>query len=129
MNPIEHDFDRLLGVMTGMSVALIGLVLFSVRRAHIRVEYSVSWLVAGVVLLLLSLSRSLLRELAALMGISYPPLALLLVVLSVFLLVFYRFSVIISDLKDANIALTQKVAVLDYQIQTLYEGHETAAPK
>ena len=33
----------------------------------------------------------------------------------VFILVFYRLSVRISDLKDANIALTQRVAILEYQ--------------
>ena len=48
------DMDRLLNVMAVFSVVLIGLVLASVRRAHIRVEYSVSWLVAGLVLLVLS---------------------------------------------------------------------------
>ena len=46
--------ERLLNVMTGASVLLIVLVLVSVRRAHIRVEYSVSWLLAGVALLVLS---------------------------------------------------------------------------
>ncbi len=45
--------DRLLNVITVFSLLLIGLVLLSVRRAHIRVEYSVSWLIAAVVLLVL----------------------------------------------------------------------------
>ena len=34
--------DRLLNVTTGLSVILLVMVLVSVRRAHIRVEYSVS---------------------------------------------------------------------------------------
>src|SRR2546423_1522515 len=40
--------DRLLNFTTGLSLLLIVLVLASVRRAHIRVEYSVSWLLAGL---------------------------------------------------------------------------------
>ena len=40
--------DRLLNVMTILSIVLMLVVLFSVRRSHIRVEYSVSWLGAGL---------------------------------------------------------------------------------
>ena len=46
--------DRLLNFTTGMSVLLIALVLTSLRRAHIRVEYSVSWLMASLAILVLS---------------------------------------------------------------------------
>ena len=48
--------ERLLNVTTILSVLLMALVLFSVRRSHIRVEYSVSWLAAAVILLVLSRS-------------------------------------------------------------------------
>jgi len=40
--------DRLLNVTTVLSILMLIMVLFSVRRAHIRVEYSVSWLVASL---------------------------------------------------------------------------------
>ncbi len=113
--------DRLLSVTFGMSLLLIATVLFSVRRAHIRVEYSVSWLVAGLTMLILSRSTVALDTIARLLGIEYAPTALLLIGLSLFLAVFYRFSIIISDLKDANIALTQKLAILEYRIQNINE--------
>src|SRR5579884_1830631 len=102
--------DRLLNAITIFSLALIALVLASVRRAHIRVEFSVSWLAAAVVLLGLSRFPALLRWLAGFLGIADAALALVLVIFCIFLVVFYRFSVIISDLKDANIALTQRLA-------------------
>lgn len=113
--------DRLLGATTVLSLALILLVLFSVRRAHIRVEYSVSWLAASFALLVLSRSQVVLQWIARFLGLS-PPLALVLIVLGVFLLVFYRFSVIISDLKDANIALVQRLAILEFQMQSRHES-------
>jgi hypothetical protein len=113
--------DRLLSVTFGMSLLLIAAVLFSVRRSHIRVEYSVSWLVAGFVMLVLSRSTFALETIAALLGIQYAPAALLLIILSLFLIVFFRFSIVISDLKDANIALTQKLAILEYRIQNINE--------
>ena len=114
--------ERLLNVMTGFSVLLIGLVLLSVRRAHIRVEYSVSWLAAGLVLLVLSRWRALLDGIGRAMGISDAPLALLIVTGALFLLVLYRLSMMISSLKDSNIALAQRLAILEFRL----ESHEEA---
>jgi hypothetical protein len=118
--------DRLLNAMTGLSVLLILLVLVSVRRARIRVEYSVSWLIGAVALLVLSRSQNLLHSIAGLLGVTYPPLALILLVGCVFLVMFYRFSVIISQLKDDNIALAQRVAILEYHIQSFKDQATTS---
>src|SRR6266849_1468608 len=109
--------DRLLNVMTVLSIALMLLVLFSVRRSHIRVEYSVSWLGASIILLVLSRSHAALTWIAGYLGLSDPPLALIMLVFGVFVVVFYRFSVIISNLKDANIAMAQRLAILEFQLQ------------
>jgi hypothetical protein len=113
--------DRLLNAMTILSILLMVVVLFSVRRSHIRVEYSVSWLGAAAILLLLSRSHATLNWIAAQLGLKDPPLALIILVFCVFLVVIYRLSVIISDLKDANIAMAQRVAILEFQVQGLHE--------
>jgi hypothetical protein len=113
--------ERLLNVTTGLSVVLLILVLISVRRAHIRVEYSVSWLVAAAALLGLSRSRAALALAARYLGVPNSPVALLLVAGAVFLLMFFRFSVIISKLRDDNIALAQRVAILEYHLNSLRE--------
>jgi hypothetical protein len=101
---------------------LLLLVPISVLRAHLRVEYSVSWLLAAAALLILSRSRGLLEAAAHKLGLSDPPLALLLVIGCVFLVMFYRFSVIISKLRDDNIALAQRLAILEYHLQALRDG-------
>jgi len=113
--------ERLFDVVTVLSIALIITVLFSVRRSHIRVEYSVSWLAAAAILLLLSRSRSLLNWISDQLGLTYPPLALFLLVSCVFVVVIYRLSVVISDLKDANIAMAQRLAIVEFQLQTQNE--------
>ena len=109
--------DRLLNIMTGFSILLIGVVLVSVRRAHIRVEYSVSWLAAAVILLVLSRSSPALDWIARQLGLADPPLALILLIFCVFVIVIYRLSVVISDLKDANIAMAQRIAIVEFQLQ------------
>jgi len=118
--------DRLLNVLTVTSGLLLLLVLVSLRRAHIRVEYSVSWLLAALALLILSRSPGLLQAAADQLGLTYPPMALLLVLGCVFLLLFYRYSVILSKLRDDNIALAQRLAILEYHLRTLRDGQPHA---
>jgi hypothetical protein len=109
--------DRLLHCTTALSILLIVMVLMSVRRAHIRVEYSVSWLLASVALLGISLNPSILTMASSLFGIDDTPIVLLLIAGAVFLLVFFRLSVIISKLKDDNIALAQRLAIVEYYLR------------
>jgi hypothetical protein len=109
--------DRLLNVTTVLSVFLLIMVLVSVRRAHIRVEYSVSWLLAASFMLILSRARPVLEYVTKHAGIPDTPLTLFLTAGSVFLIMFFRFSVIISHLRDDNIALAQRVAILEYHIR------------
>ena len=109
----------LLNVTTLLSIVLILLILFSVRKAHIRVEYSLSWLLAATGMLVLSRSRPVLDFLTRRFGIPDTPLTLFLIAGSVFLIMFYRFSIIISHLRDDNIALAQRVAILEYHIRSI----------
>ena len=118
---------RLLNVMTGFSLLLIALVLASVRRAHIRVEYSVSWLAAGIVLLVLSRWGALQVWLSSALGVKDAALAPLMVAGAIFLVVLYRFSLIISRLKDSNIALTQRIAILEFRLAGIDEKNQAAA--
>jgi hypothetical protein len=115
--------DALLHVTTILSIVLILLVLASVRRAHIRVEYSVSWLLAATTMLLLSRARPVLDYVTRRFGIPDTPLTLFLTAGSIFLVMFFRYSVIISHLRDDNIALAQRVSILEYHIQHL-RSHE-----
>jgi hypothetical protein len=109
--------ERLLNVTTVLSILLVLMVLFSVRRSHIRVEYSVSWLAAAVILLALSRSSNALNWIARQLGLADPPLALMLLIFCVFVIVIYRLSVVLSDLKDANIAMAQRLAIVEFQLQ------------
>jgi len=115
--------DRLLNVTTIVSIVLLIIVLVSVRRAHIRVEYSVTWLIAACAMIVLSRMRPLLDYLRRITGLPDTPLTLFLLAAGFFLIMFFRFSVIISHLRDDNIALAQRVAILEFHIQSLRD-HE-----
>jgi len=111
--------DRLLNVTTGISIVLLILVLLSVRREHIRVEYSITWLVAAGAMLILSRVRPLLDGVRGLTGLPDSPLALFLIGSGVCLIMFFRFSVIVSSLRDDNIALAQRLAILEFRLRSL----------
>jgi hypothetical protein len=115
--------DRLLNVTTGVSLVLLLMVLISIRRAHIRVEYSVSWLLAALAMLILSRARPLLDAARTMLKLPDTPLALFLLAGTVFLVVFFRFSIIISHLRDDNVALAQRLAILEHRLHGL-ESHE-----
>lgn len=109
------------GFLLAISLVLILAVLIQVRRAHIRVEYSVSWLAAGIALLLVSSYPGLLPFLARSLHLQEEPLTLVLLVGCIFLFVLFRLSIVVSSLKDNNIALAQRVAILEYRIASHHE--------
>ena len=121
--------NSLFDVVAVLSLVLIVWVLSSVRRAHIRVEYSVSWLLAGAVLLVLARWRTLDDWMAAALGISDSFIALTMIAGAAFLVVLYRLSLRISGLKDSSITLAQQVAILEFKLEALNEKVQTPAAR
>jgi len=117
--------DGFLNIVSILSVVLFVSVMHSLRQAHIRVEHSVSWLAAAVALFILSIAPGALTAIAARIGLEEGPLTIVFLAFVVFLIVLYRFSRVISDLKDANIALAQKVAILEFHLRTWHEEQES----
>jgi len=115
--------DHLLNITAVLSLLLLVMVLVSVRRAHIRVEYSISWLLASVAMLVLSRERPVLEFIRRHTGVPDTPLTVFLIAGSIFMVMFFRFSVIISHLRDDNIALAQRLAILEYHVQRIRD-HE-----
>ena len=105
-------------VVTAVLAALLLLqIIRSVRREHIRVEYSMAWFAAAVLLLGLSLSDTALGWLSRALGIDDASLILLGVSGVLFVFTFFRFTVVVSGLKDHNIVLAQKVGMLEWEIK------------
>ena len=112
--------ERLLDVLAVFSIFLFVSVLRALRNSRIRVEHSVSWLVAALAVLILSRAHGALVWVAAQLRVKEPILVLIVLLLLVFLRVLNHFSLVISDLKDANITLTQKLAILEFRQNESY---------
>ena len=111
-------------------VVLLLQIIRAVRREHIRVEYSMAWFGAVALLLVLSFSASVLDWLSRTLGIDDPSLVLVLIAGLLFLFTFFHASVQISDLKDNNIVLAQKVGILEWEVKrqaSEIEGLQSAA--
>jgi hypothetical protein len=98
-------------------VLLLAQIIRSVRKEHIRVEYSMAWFAAIVGLLILTLWGGALDQLADWFGIqNFSELLLLLAGLA-FLFTFFRSSIELSSLKDHSIQAGQKIGLLEWEIR------------
>ena len=119
--------ERLLWWTSVLSVVLIVMVLTALRRAHIRVEYSVTWLIACVALFALSRSKTLLEWIASALGLGFAPTVLVLIAGFIFVVMFFWTCVVISRLRDDNIALAQRVAILEFHLNRVKALSDSAA--
>ncbi len=109
--------------ITGNALLLI-LVIELVRRGRLKERYSLLWLLAGAVLLMLSLSRSVLEYISRIVGIYYPPSVLFLLAFLFLLLITLHFSVVISGLSDKNKKLAQELALLREELSEYRRNRE-----
>jgi hypothetical protein len=99
------------------SVLLILVVLELVRGRRLKERYALLWLATGVVLLVLSVWRDGLNTLAAWLGVTgYPPAVLFAVATLFILLVLLHYSTVISKLTDENVDLAQRIALLEERV-------------
>jgi hypothetical protein len=94
-------------------------IIEQVRKKRLKEEYSLLWLFFSVVLLVLSVWRTGFEKFSFLIGIAYPPAAVLLVLIVAMMLILVQFSIVISKLTDKNKNLTQELALLKYEIEEL----------
>jgi hypothetical protein len=114
------DIIKLLAIVG--SATVLFLVFELIRRGRLKERYSLLWLAAGVVLLVLSVFRGLLEAFARLVGIYYPPSLLFLVAFVFLLLITLHFSAVISGLAEKNKHLAQEIALLRQRLDALQKA-------
>jgi hypothetical protein len=107
-----------------VSVLLLVVVLELIRSRRLRERYALLWLATGVVLLVLSIWRSGLNTIAAWVGVTgYPPAVLFAVAVLFILLVLLDYSTVISKLSDQNTVLAQRLALLEQRLRESGSGN------
>lgn len=121
--------DRVMLFGLAASVAALLFVLELVRQRRLREDYSLLWLVTAVVLLVLSLSRPLLDQLAALIGVvTYPPAALFAVAIIFLLALLLHFSTVLTKLSRENKQIAQQVAILRWELDQVKRSEGVHLP-
>jgi hypothetical protein len=121
-------FNRIANLNVTMTMApllLFLVVLEMVRRRRLREDYSLLWLGTFGVLVILSLFRGLLDDIAGLMGIFYPPTALFVIGFGMVLLVLLQFSSVITKLAQENKQAAQHIALLGTRVRELEQMLES----
>jgi hypothetical protein len=111
------------------SSALLLVILDLVRRRRLLERYALLWLLSGIVLLCLSIWRDLLGEMAARMGIAYPPNALFLIAFGFTTLLLLHFTLAVSRLADQSKMMAQRLALLEERQQTAELASMPREPK
>lgn len=121
--------ERIRWIAAALCVLLLLQIIRAVRREHIRVEYSMAWFGAAVILLVLSLWDAALEWLALALGIEDVSFVLMLLAGLVFLFTFFRLTIEVSTLKDHNILVSQKVGMLEWEVRRQEEELRTLRDK
>ena len=95
-----------------------------IRRHKLREEYALVWLMAGAAILVLSVFGGLVRLLASLVEVSYPPTLVLVVGLLFALLILLSQSVTISGQANRLRDLAQTVALIERRLRQMERAEE-----
>ena len=108
------EFWAILGCVV-LFIALIELV----RRNRLKERYSFLWFMTSGVLLVFTLKRDWLEDLAKLVGVYYPPSALFLLLVFFMLAILMHFSTVISRLLNDKQSIVQSLGILEARVKKL----------
>jgi len=87
------------------------------KKNKIKEEYSILWILMGIVFIIISLNREIIDIVGHFFGIKYTPIFLILIIISFILLILIHFSILISDLSNKNRELIQEMAILKFELE------------
>jgi len=105
---------RLIIFVFGISLFMIIFEL--VRRKRFREELSITWFAVSLLLLLSSMADLIIDPLAKKIGIGYPPALVFAWIIFCLIIALLYFSAVISDLKGKIKELSQKMAIMEFDM-------------
>lgn len=105
---------RIIIFLTGLGLLI--LVFELVRKKRFREELSVIWLFLAVIVASGSVIDIVIDPLARFLHIDYPPALVFMMVIFVLIVSLLYFSLVTSDMKSRVKELTQKIALMEFEI-------------
>ena len=111
--------NRIQVVALTVSIVLLLIVLELVRRRKITEEYSFIWILSSLLLLAVSIRREILDAAARWLGIYYPPILLVMVLIVIVFAASLGFSIIVSRQRQQIERLIEETAILSAELRDL----------
>lgn len=102
-----------------LAVTVLIVVVELVRKRKLREEYSVLWVATAAILIALALKQDLIIELSKLFGAAQSSSTLFFLALVFLMLLSLQFSVRLTRLTFRNRALSQRIALLEREVEEL----------
>jgi hypothetical protein len=109
--------DRVQVVALAVRVLLLAIVLELVRRRKLTEEYSFLWILCSAALVALSIRRDVLDAAARWLGVFYPPMVLLMLLVVMVFVASLCFSVIVSRQRQQIERLIEETAILSAELR------------
>jgi len=113
----NYNTDKIQYFAIAGSIIFLIFIFILVRNKKIKEEYSILWLFFGIIFLLISLWRDVLIQLSNFLGIAYPPVAFILILILGIFLILIQYSIVISNLKEKNKDLVQRIGLMEHEIK------------
>ena len=110
-------------------ILLAACLIFLVRRGHIQADLSMPWFLALIIFGFLSTNDEFVNWLGDLLGILYPPIAVIFITIAILLGLITVLLVAFSRLHQRQINIVRRLAELEIAHQGSQEPHpERSAP-
>lgn len=119
MIAMEENINTIQIIAICGSILFIVFIVELIRKKKIREEYSLLWLFFGVIFLIISIWTESLWYIADLLGISYAPAAIFLLLIIAIISILIHYSLVISRLTENHKNLTQTIGLLEMELKKL----------
>lgn len=103
-------------ITIAICIFIVAYVFELVRRRHLSEEYSMGWLITGILMLVMSIWIDLLAKITNLVGATAVTSTLFFLGLLFLIIICLHFSIRISNLTNQVRKLTQWLAILNYEV-------------
>lgn len=105
-------------------IALL-IALNMIRKNKLELKYALSWLVLGIVLLILDIFPVLMQKFSYIMGIELPTNMMFFLGFCFSLIIIFILTISLSRTSSKLKRVAQKVAILEKQIESLYSENDS----
>jgi len=111
------------------SIFFLLIVFELIRKEKIKLQYSLLWIMMGILFFVFSIWNKALELVSTLLGIAYQPTAFILILLMAIVMILIQYSIVISRLSEDNKNLVQELGMLKMELKELEKKMEGKEPQ